>query len=65
MAASPRSVTTTIPRERFARPVAHRGLSSTLRNLLTAIENGFAGTRQAVERMNRLIDEAHLDHPDQ
>lgn len=65
MAASPHSVTTTLPRERFARPTAHHGLSTALRNLLTAIENGFAGKRQAVERMNRLIDEAHLDYPDQ
>jgi hypothetical protein len=65
MAASPNSVTTTIPPRRFASPIAHGGLSDVLRHLLTAIGNGFAGTRQAVERMNRLIDEAHLDHHDE
>jgi hypothetical protein len=65
MAASPNSVTTTIPPRRFASPTARGGLSALLQNLLTATGNGFAGARQAVERMNRLIDDAHLDHPDE
>jgi hypothetical protein len=65
MAVSSNSVTTTIPPRRFASPIARGGLSAVLRNLLTAIGNGFAGTRQAVERMNRLIDDARLDYPDQ
>ena len=65
MAALPHSATTTISAERFARPIVRGGLSAHLRNLLTAIGNGFVGARHAVERMNRLIDEAHLDYPDQ
>jgi hypothetical protein len=65
MAVSSNSVTTTIPPRRFAAPIARSGLSALLGNLLTAIGNGFAGARQAVERMNRLIDDAHLDHLDE
>jgi len=65
MAASPRSATTTISAGRFARPIVHGGLSARLRSLLTALGNGFVGARQAVERMNRLIDNAHLDYSDQ
>jgi hypothetical protein len=65
MAASSNSVTTTIPPRRFAAPIARGGLSAFTRNLLIAIGNGFANTRQAVERMNRLIDDARLDHPDE
>jgi hypothetical protein len=65
MAALPHSATTTIAPERFARPIARGRPSARLRDLLTAIGNSFVGARQAVERMNRLIDEAHLDYPDQ
>jgi hypothetical protein len=65
MAASPHSATTTIAPERFARSIARVRPSARLRTLLNAIGNGFVGARQAVERMNRLIDNAHLDYPDQ
>jgi hypothetical protein len=65
MAVSSHSVTTRIPARRVASPTAHGGLSAVLRNLSTAIGNSFANTRQAVERMNKLIDDARLDHPDQ
>jgi hypothetical protein len=32
--------------------------------LLAALREGFAGARQALDRMNKLIYEAHLDYPD-
>jgi hypothetical protein len=65
MATSPNTVTTTIPSRCVGHPSTQGTLSASVRNLLTAIGNGFVGARQAVERMNRLIDDAHLDYPDE
>jgi hypothetical protein len=42
-----------------------RALAGTrLRRLALRLRGGFTGARQAVQRMNRLIDAARLDHPD-
>jgi hypothetical protein len=58
MSASPDSVTAALA----PRPGAP--LRVRLRRLALRLREGFAGARQAVDRMNRLIDEARLDHPD-
>lgn len=60
MAASPDTATTAIAPFRSTPPIVR----AWLRNLLTAARDSFISARQAVDRMNRLIDEAHLDHPD-
>src|SRR5579864_1959595 len=46
-------------------PSVRGTLSTSVRNLLTAIGSGSVGARQAVERVNRLIDDAHLDYTDE
>lgn len=65
MALSPHSVTPTLTPVRFARPMARGGLFCLMGNLVGRINRGFADFRQAIERMNKLIDDAHLDYPDQ
>jgi hypothetical protein len=53
MSASPDAVTT-----------APRLAGARLRRLALRLREGFTGARQAVDRMNRLMDEARLDQPD-
>jgi hypothetical protein len=60
MAASPDSATTALTPFRSAPPIVRAWLGA----LLAAGRDGIIGARQAIDRMNRLIDEAHLDHPD-
>ena len=61
MAASPESVTTA-PAPRRAAPAFAR---VSLRAFLTLMRERLPGAREAVGRMNKLIDAAHLDYPDQ
>ena len=64
-AASPRSVTPTMTQGGFARPMARAGVFSFAQSFVSRISSGVAGLRQAVARMNKLIDDAQLDYPDQ
>ena len=65
MTASPRSVTPTMTPGAFARPMPRGGFFCVAQNLVSRIGSGVAGMRQAIARMNKLIDDAHLDYPDQ
>jgi hypothetical protein len=58
MSASPASVTAA----RAPQPGAP--LRARLSRLALRLREGFTGARQAVDRMNQLIDEARLDQPD-
>jgi hypothetical protein len=56
MSAAPDTVTTALAPARSPR--------ASLRALGVALREAFAGMRQAIDRMNRLIDEARLDRGD-
>jgi hypothetical protein len=57
MSASSDTVTTVLAPPRSAR--------ARLRALAEALRDSIAGARQALDRMNRLIAAARLDHPDE
>ena len=64
MRASPSSVTN-VTATQPARYPASDGFWRRVRGLVNSLSSGAGGMRQAIERMNKLIDDARLDYPDQ
>ena len=65
MTASPHSVTPTLTPGAFARPMARSSVFSFAQSLMSRIGSSVASMRQTIARMNKLIDDAQLDYPDQ